>query len=154
MTRISIFLPTACALMLAAAPAPAHHSFSAEFDSKKPVRLEGIVSRVEFINPHVWIHLDVKGADGKVTAWMIEAGSPSVLLRRGFTKTTLTPGTQVVVMATRPRMARCAPMAAKSRCQTGARCSSALPETVHRTIKKSNDDTNPNARRMRWERHR
>jgi hypothetical protein len=97
MMRIWVFLATAWALMLAAAPALAHHSFSAEFDSKRPVRLEGVVSRVELINPHAWIHLDVKGEDGKVTSWMIECGNPGVLLRRGFTKTTLPLGTRVIV---------------------------------------------------------
>jgi uncharacterized protein DUF6152 len=56
-----------------------------------------VVTKVELINPHAWIHVDVKGQDGKVTSWMIEAGSPNVLLRRGFTKTTVAPGTQVVV---------------------------------------------------------
>jgi hypothetical protein len=96
-TRIRVLASTACALMLAAAPTLAHHAFSAEFDAKKPVHLEGIVSRVEFINPHVWIHVEVKGQDGTVTTWMIEAGSPNVLLRRGFTKTTVTPGTRVLV---------------------------------------------------------
>jgi hypothetical protein len=84
-------------LILAAAPAWAHHAFAAEFDAKKPVHLEGVVTRVELINPHAWIHVDVKGPDGKVTSWMVEAGSPNVLLRRGFTKTTVQIGTPVVV---------------------------------------------------------
>lgn len=85
------------ALLLAAAPGAAHHAFSAEFDAKKPVHLEGVVSKVEFINPHAWIHVDVKGPDGKVVTWMIEAGSPNVLLRRGITKASVAPGTRVIV---------------------------------------------------------
>jgi len=84
-------------LILAAAPVWAHHAFAAEFDAKKPVHLEGVVSKVELINPHAWIHVDVKEADGTVTSWMVEAGSPNVLLRRGFTKTTVSIGTPVVV---------------------------------------------------------
>ena len=83
--------------VLSAVPAWAHHAFAAEFDAKKPVHLEGKVSKVELINPHSWIHVDVKNADGTVTSWMVEAGSPNVLLRRGFTKTTIAPGTPVVV---------------------------------------------------------
>src|ERR1041385_7509260 len=85
------------ALILAGTPARAHHAFAAEFDAKKPVHLEGVVSKVELINPHAWIHVDVKAPDGKLTTWMIEAGSPNVLLRRGFTKTTVSKGTPVVV---------------------------------------------------------
>jgi len=85
------------AWLLAAAPAWAHHAFAAEFDAKKPVHLEGVVTKVELINPHAWIHVDVTGPDGKVTSWMVEAGSPNVLLRRGFTKTSVAPGTRVVV---------------------------------------------------------
>ena len=87
----------AVALVLAAVPAVAHHAFSAEFDAKKPVHLEGLVTKIEMINPHAWVHLDVKGPDGTVTTWMIEAGSPNVLLRRGFTLTTVTPGMTIVV---------------------------------------------------------
>ena len=87
----------AAALVLAAVPAVAHHAFSAEFDDKKPVHLEGLVTKIEMINPHAWVHLDVKGPDGTLTTWMIEAGSPNVLLRRGFTLTTVTPGMTIVV---------------------------------------------------------
>jgi hypothetical protein len=90
-------LVMAAGWMLAAAPAWAHHAFAAEFDAKKPVHLEGTVTKVELINPHAWIHVDVKAPDGTVTTWMVEAGSPNVLLRRGFTKTTVAPGTPVVV---------------------------------------------------------
>ena len=90
-------LATATALMMCGAPTLAHHAFSAEFDAKKPVHLEGVVTKVELINPHAWIHLDVQGPDGQVSSWMIEAGSPNVLLRRGFTKNTVAAGTRVVV---------------------------------------------------------
>ena len=84
-------------LLLAAVPAWAHHAFAAEFDAKKPVHLEGTVTKVELINPHAWIHVDAKNADGTMTSWMVEAGSPNVLLRRGFTKTSVAPGTPVIV---------------------------------------------------------
>ncbi|MGA2132888.1 MAG: DUF6152 family protein [Bryobacteraceae bacterium] len=88
---------TGVALIATALPAWAHHAFAAEFDAKRPVHLEGVVTKVELINPHAWIHVDVTGPGGKVTSWMVEAGSPNVLLRRGFTKTSVAPGTRVVV---------------------------------------------------------
>ena len=92
-----IALAACASLIVAAVPAWAHHAFAAEFDAKRPVHLEGVVTKVELINPHTWIHVDVKNADGTVTSWMVEAGSPNVLLRRGLTKTTIAPGTAVVV---------------------------------------------------------
>ena len=82
---------------LAAMPILAHHSFNAEFDDKKPLKLQGTVTEWEMINPHSWIHMDVKNPDGTVTNWMIEGGSPNVLLRFGFTTHSLEVGTEIVV---------------------------------------------------------
>jgi hypothetical protein len=75
----------------------AHHAFAAEFDAKKPVHFEGTVTKMEWVNPHVWLHIDVKKPDGSVENWAFEAGTPNVLFRRGFTKQSLLPGTKVVV---------------------------------------------------------
>ena len=75
----------------------AHHAFAAEFDAKKPVHFEGTVTKMEWVNPHVWLHLDVKKPDGTMENWAFEAGTPNVLFRRGFTKESLLPGTKVVV---------------------------------------------------------
>ena len=84
-------------VLLAAAPAWAHHAFAAEFDAEKPIKFKGTVTKMEWINPHAWIHIDVKAADGQVTPWMIEAAAPNALLRRGFTKESLLAGTEIVV---------------------------------------------------------
>jgi hypothetical protein len=84
-------------LMVAAVPAWAHHAFAAEFDSSKPVKFRGTVTKMEWINPHAWIHIDVKGDDGKVTPWMVEAAAPNALLRRGWNKNSLPAGTEILV---------------------------------------------------------
>jgi hypothetical protein len=95
-TKLAI-VAAGAGLLLAAMPLRAHHSFAAEFDAKKPISLRGTVTRVEWINPHTWIHIDVKGPDGKVTEWMIEGGTPNTLFRRGITKDSLQPGTEIIV---------------------------------------------------------
>jgi hypothetical protein len=84
-------------LLLAAVPVKAHHAFAAEFDANRPVKLHGTVTQWELVNPHSWIHIDVKNDDGTVTAWMIEVGSPNSLFRLGFTKNSLPPGTEIIV---------------------------------------------------------
>lgn len=95
-TKPSVVL-AGLALLLAAVPLMAHHAFSAEFEAKKPVTLKGTVTEMEWINPHAWIHMDVKGPDGKVTSWMVEGGAPNALLRRGFTKNSLPAGVEIIV---------------------------------------------------------
>src|SRR6266705_1897209 len=102
--RRPLLVPGAMLAVLAAgAPLAAHHSFAAEFDGSKPVTLKGTVTRMEWTNPHAWLHVDVKGPDGKVVAWMIEGGAPNALLRRGWNKNSVPPGTQVTVVGFRAK---------------------------------------------------
>ncbi len=85
------------------APAFAHHAFAGEFDASKPITLRGKVTRVEWINPHAWLHMDVVNAEGKVESWRIEAGSPNTLVRRGMTRDSIPTGTEIVVFGYRHR---------------------------------------------------
>jgi hypothetical protein len=93
----------AAALSMLAVPAVAHHSFAAEFDVSRPVRLTGVVTRMEFSNPHSWIHLEVTTADGEVQEWAVEGAAPNALLRRGWNKTSLPAGTEINVQGFQAR---------------------------------------------------
>jgi hypothetical protein len=85
------------AILVTSLPVSAHHAFSAEFDSTKPVRIEGKINRMEWINPHSWLHVDVTNEAGDVDTWMVEAGPAGVLVRRGWNRDSIVAGTEVVV---------------------------------------------------------
>jgi hypothetical protein len=87
----------ALCLAAGAASLAAHHAFAAEFDANKPLTMKGTVTKMEWLNPHVWLHMDVKMENGTVENWAFEAGTPNVLFRRGFTRKSLLPGTVVVI---------------------------------------------------------
>jgi hypothetical protein len=100
-----ILLATAGLISLTAAlpVALAHHSFAAEFDADQPVELRGVITQMEWLNPHTWMHLEVRNADGTTTAWMIEGGTPNTLFRRGFTPDAVPVGTEITVIGYRAR---------------------------------------------------
>ncbi len=92
-----LMMTVAAALLALAVPAVAHHSFSAEFDQNKTVVLDGAVVKMEWVNPHSWLHIEVVNAAGATEVWKVEGGSPAVLLRLGWTRDSLPPGTKVVI---------------------------------------------------------
>jgi len=96
-SRFALVVCAFLGLLLTTTAAWAHHAFAAEFDINQPVKLQGKVQKMEWINPHAWIHVDVAGSDGTIVTWMVEGGSPNILLRRGFTKESLLPGTEITV---------------------------------------------------------
>ena len=96
-TVVLVSVGVALLVVVAVVPVWAHHAFAAEFDAQSPVELNGTVVRMEWVNPHTWIHIDVAQPDGSQERWMIEGGPPTSLLRRGFTKASLLAGTEVFV---------------------------------------------------------
>lgn len=101
--RKRIALVTGTLASFALSPAIAHHSFAAEFDINQPVELHGVITDMEWINPHSWLHLEVQNEDGTTTAWMIEGATPNTLLRRGFNQDAVEPGTEITVIGYRAR---------------------------------------------------
>jgi hypothetical protein len=90
-------------LAMSGMPAAAHHAFAAEFDVDKPVKVHGVVTKVEWVNPHAWIYVDVKGADGKVVNWHFELGPPNALFRLGWRKDAIPAGTEVDIAGFRAK---------------------------------------------------
>jgi hypothetical protein len=93
----TLVLVAAAAILGATPRTSAHHAFAAEFDATKPIKLRGTVVKMEWINPHTWLHLEVKRPDGKTERWMIEGGPPNALYRRGFNKNSLPAGAEILV---------------------------------------------------------
>ena len=96
-TKLFRVIAGAVLLVAPAAPVIAHHSFAGEFDANKRVKIKGTVVKMEWVNPHSWIHIDVTGPDGKVERWTVEGGAPNALIRRGWTKNSLPYGIEIIV---------------------------------------------------------
>jgi hypothetical protein len=96
-TMISTVVTGLALMLLCSAPVAGHHSFAAEYDGNKPITLRGTVVKMEWINPHAWIHVDVKEANGTVTRWMIEGAAPNALIRRGWNRNSLQPGVEITI---------------------------------------------------------
>ena len=101
-TTLAVFV-AGLGLLLSAGPALAHHAFAAEYDAKKPIKLTGTVTKLEWLNPHTWFYIDVKDDNGKVTNWGFEMGSPNILLRAGWTRNSMNPGDVVTVEGSRAK---------------------------------------------------
>jgi Family of unknown function (DUF6152) len=97
MQRRLWILIAGCGLLFATTPVAGHHAFGAEFDPDAPIRLQGKVVKLEWVNPHAWIHIEVKKPDGTTEVWMVEGGTPNTLLRRGLTRESLKYGTELIV---------------------------------------------------------
>jgi hypothetical protein len=97
MRKVMAVVGAGAITLVLAGPAWTHHAFSAEFDAKKPVKLRGVVTKMEWVNPHSWIHLAVKNTDGKTINWMVEAGPPGALVRRGWSKSSIPAGIEILV---------------------------------------------------------
>lgn len=97
MRKTGWLVAVAAVLFAGAAPLLAHHAFSAEFDQSKPVKMSGEITKLEWVNPHAWLHINVKEPDGKVVAWRFEMGAPNALLRAGWSREDIRPGTAVTI---------------------------------------------------------
>ena len=97
MRKTGLLVAVAGILLSAAAPLLAHHAFSAEFDQSKPIKLSGEITKLEWANPHAWLFIDVKGSDGKAVSWRFEMGAPNALLRAGWSRSDIKPGTAVTI---------------------------------------------------------
>jgi hypothetical protein len=97
MRRTAFGLMVVSGFLAAAVPTVAHHAFASEFDANRPVKIEGTVTKMDWVNPHSWLYVDVKGADGTIENWAVEAGAPNAMFRRGFRRDSLPVGTYVLV---------------------------------------------------------
>ena len=103
MTTQRFLIATVALFVAAAIPAAAHHSFAAEFDPNQPVTIRGTINKMDWVNPHTWIYVDTKNEDGSITTWRFEMGPPNALLRMGWRKDSVTPGTQVEITGYRAK---------------------------------------------------